>query len=478
MKAENPAPTILTQLLRPGSRIAVACSGGADSVALLRVLMQQREKFGLVLSVAHMNHGIRGAESDDDQAFVEDLASQFDLPLVVHRVDTPAYAASHREGLEEAARKLRYTWFWELLAAGEADAVATAHSLDDQAETVLQRLMRGAWTEGLSGIHPVLKPLNRRQSDPAGRILRPFLATTRREIEEWLRAIDQPWREDSSNSDTTYTRNRIRHQLLPALVDFNPQVKKQLAQIATLARDEDAYWQAELARLLPSLLLPGKAVRGGGRATGTLDGKESLSVEIERLRSLHPAAQRRVIRAAGDQLGFSINFDDTARLLAICGLGDHDPSIRRSTAKLELERGLRAERTPRELKLFRAEGEILKREKILSEYSLPVPGEVDATDFGLHVAAHIDKPSHLPLPAACLREPRAGDRVTLRYRRSPLKLKDALKEQASGREPGRRTASRGRMAGRDRVGSRIAARISSCPDRWAHHSNEPLGGKP
>src|SRR5271170_2613276 len=279
-------------------KVAVACSGGADSTALLRVLLERRHSLGLALSVAYMNHGIRGAESDQDEACVGALACRFDLVFHLRRVDTPAAARANHQGLEESARDLRYSWFWELLAAGQADAVVTAHTLDDQAETLLQRLLRGAWTEGLSGIHPVLK-----QVKQPGVVLRPFLATTRREIEGWLRAIGQPWREDATNRDLTFTRNRLRHELLPQLASYNPGIQSQLAQMATLARDEEAYWQAELARLLPSLLLPGKAVRGGGRAASTLTGNHSLSLEIERLRVLHPAVRRRVLRATTAQLG-------------------------------------------------------------------------------------------------------------------------------------------------------------------------------
>ncbi len=154
MKPANSLPALQTTLFRPGMRIAVACSGGADSVALLRTLLDRRNELGLVLSVAHMNHGIRGEESDADATFVEALAANFELPFHLRRVDTPATAEANRQGLEEAARALRYTWFWDLLADGQADAVVTAHTLDDQAETVLHRLLRGAWTEGLSGIFP------------------------------------------------------------------------------------------------------------------------------------------------------------------------------------------------------------------------------------------------------------------------------------------------------------------------------------
>src|SRR5271163_4622798 len=121
-------PMLDTSRFRPGMRITVACSGGADSVALLRALLEKRGALGLVLSIAHMNHGIRGAEADADQAFVEALAVRFDLPIRNRRVDTPASAEAKHQGLEEAARRLRYAWFRELLAGGDADAVVTAHT--------------------------------------------------------------------------------------------------------------------------------------------------------------------------------------------------------------------------------------------------------------------------------------------------------------------------------------------------------------
>ena len=198
---------------------------------------------------------------------------------------------------------------------GEADAVATAHTLDDQAETVLHKLLRGAWTEGLGGIHPVI-------TCARGAILRPFLGTRRAEIETWLREIGQPWREDASNADTAFTRNRLRHELLPMLTTYNPQIYSQLANMATLARDEDAYWQAELGRILPSLVLPGKPVRGGGRAASTHPDEASLAFEIERLPQ-SPAVRRRILRAAARQLGTALNFDQTERLMAMLGRARH-----------------------------------------------------------------------------------------------------------------------------------------------------------
>lgn len=324
-------------LLRPGMRLAVAVSGGADSVALLRTLVDAATEIGLVLSVAHVHHGIRGADADKDAEFVADLAAK--LGLAFHRkdVDAPSAARANRETLEEAARNLRYSWFSELLASGVADAVATAHTLDDQAETVLHKMLRGAWTEGLSGIHPLLM-------QPRGAIVRPFLGVRRPEVEAWLAARSQTWREDGTNLDISYTRNRLRRELLPALADYNPRIYEQLANLATLARDEDAYWQAELARILPPLLLPGKPVRGGGRAASTHPNEASVALEIERLPA-SAAARRRILRAAARQLGVALNFEQTERLLAMCGA---KPGKRQT-----LTATLRAERSPRELRFLK-----------------------------------------------------------------------------------------------------------------------------
>jgi len=331
------APPIHRHLFRPGMRVAVAVSGGADSIALLRRLTGLATEIGLALSVAHVHHGIRGADADTDAEFVCALAAT--RQLVFHRrdVDTPLAARENRETIEEAARNLRYAWFRELLEQGEADAVATAHTLDDQAETVLHKLLRGAWTEGLGGIHPVIHCAR-------GVILRPFLGTRRAEIEAWLRAIGQPWREDATNADRAFARNRIRHELLPTLATYNPQIYAQLANMATLARDEDAFWQTELARILPSLLLPGKPVRGGGRATSTHPNEASLAFEIERLPQ-SPAMRRRILRAAARQLGTALNFDQTEKLMAMLGPG--------GARRQQLTADLDAERSPRELRLVK-----------------------------------------------------------------------------------------------------------------------------
>ncbi len=363
--------------LRSGDRVCVAVSGGADSVALVRAIQAAntaaRDALGVGLSAAHVHHGIRGEEAEEDLRFVQQLCASLAIPLHVHRADVPALAESAREGLEETARTVRYSFFRDLIETGEADAVLTAHTLDDQAETVMMKLLRGAWTEGLSGIHPVVEVPDLRQSGSsgssgrAGRILRPLLATSRAEVVAYLEELGQPWREDSSNADRSFTRNRVRHALMPILRDLNPNAAENLGHVAELAREDEARWQAEVGRLLPQILLPGRPVRGGGRAVSTTPGDAGVSIELDRLRPMDPALRRRILRAAAREIGTRLSFDDTVRLLDLAGFSplarigskgtsaplDRPPAVRPG-AVLHLPDGLRAERTLREIRLFRA----------------------------------------------------------------------------------------------------------------------------
>jgi tRNA(Ile)-lysidine synthase len=406
-------PIVNSSLFRRGQRIAVAVSGGADSVALLRRLLEERHQLGIVLSVVHVHHGIRHAAADEDAAFVAGLAQAHDLPFHLYRTDAPAAAAAKHETLEEAARNLRYGFFQQLMVGGLADAVTTAHTLDDQAETVLHKLLRGAWTEGLSGIHPVLA------AEP-GSILRPFLGASRGVIEAWLRGLPQPWREDATNQDMAHTRNRIRHQLLPLLCTFNPQVAGQLARLASIAADEEAYWQGELQRLLPGLLLPGRPTRGGGRSASTLPGQETVAMERARLRELHPAVARRVLRAAARRLGARLSFEHTERLLAMTGPG--------SGGKFDLPGGVRVERSPREIRLSQESGPHIGETpgEVSPAVDFLLPGEVRSPEYDLWLRAECTGAEPTTLRPAILRNWRSGDRVTLRYSRGPKKVAEVL----------------------------------------------------
>jgi tRNA(Ile)-lysidine synthase len=426
-------PALDTSLLRPGMRVAVALSGGADSVALLRILAARSAELGLALHAAHLHHGLRGEEADGDLAFCRELAAKFELPFHEARVDAAREAAADPESgkpaetIEEAARRLRYGWFRKLMSEAPLHAIATAHTLDDQAETVLAKFLRGAWTEGLAGIHPVL-------AFPEGKVLRPLLAATHAEIEEWLRSLGQEWREDSSNRHLTFTRNRIRHELLPLLEGWNPRLREHLAQMASISRDEEAWWQAELARLAPQLLLPGRPVRGGGRAAGGgLDA--GLAIEVTRLAAFAPALQRRLVRHAAEQFGVTLDFAATESLRSFALSG-------RASQKLSLPEGLLAERTARELRLSphpisppKSAGAQARRQ--VGEYTVAVPGEIDAQAFGLRLRIELSGPAAAGPGASglagsrstatvTLRNWKAGDRVRLRHSATPKKVKEVL----------------------------------------------------
>jgi tRNA(Ile)-lysidine synthase len=397
---------------QPGERVAVAVSGGADSVALLVAMADARSETGIVLSAIHVHHGLRGAEADGDALFVADLAHQLDVPLRTEHGDVAALAAERGRGIEEAARALRYRCFEKLLASHDVHAVATAHTLDDQAETVLMKLLRGAWTEGLGGIAPVV-------TVEGGRILRPLLAVSRAEIVTYLETRGHPWREDSTNQELIFTRNRVRYTLLPQMKEFQPRIAEQLAHMATVARDEEAWWARELARVLPGILLPGKAVRGGGRATSTRPGEAGVAMELERLRAMHLALQRRVLRAAAEKVGAGLTFDQTEALLALASSEERAGKC----GKIELGAGITAERTIRELRIVRTP---VENDGPLPELEVPVPGVLQANEYGYRVITGGGLPTGETL---VLRTPRAGDQIRLPHSRRIKTVKEVLERR-------------------------------------------------
>src|ERR1035437_10223337 len=206
--------------MRAGDRVAVAVSGGADSVALLRVLLELRTELGIVISIAHFNHGLRGEASEADDAFVAELARQYDLEFFCVRGNVRDHALTSKLSVEAAARELRYCWLTSLAETHKLDEIATGHTLDDQAETVLMKFLRGAGTRGLAGIYPKLDfgigvPMPFFSLGFSGvPIVRPLLGIARSSIESYLSSLGQDWREDQSNRDHRFARNRVRHELL------------------------------------------------------------------------------------------------------------------------------------------------------------------------------------------------------------------------------------------------------------------------
>ncbi len=433
-------------------------------MALLRILAARSDELGLVLHVAHLHHGLRGAEADGDLEFCRALARKLGLPFHEARVDVAAEARASEgelcgieshpgrknknaarvghpaaakadsdrksskpaESIEEAARRLRYAWFRTLMSQTPLHAVATAHTLDDQAETVLAKFLRGAWTEGLAGISSKLET-------PEGIVVRPLLGATHGEIVAYLGQIGQDWREDASNRDLGFTRNRIRHELLPQLEGWNPRLREHMAQMAELAREEEAFWQAELGRLAPQLLLPGRPVRGGGRAAG-LGLDAGLAIEVNRLAALAPALQRRLIRCAAERFGGALDFSATeaVRALALDG---------RAGQKLSLPGSLRAERTARELRLSTCPDPAPEaRSARAPHYETAIPGEIDAPEFGLRIRMELEpggssNADGSAQKTAILRNWRPGDRVRLRHSAAPKKVKEVLERmRVSGTE--------------------------------------------
>jgi len=221
-------------LVRAGERIGVAVSGGADSVALLLLLLELRKPLGIVLSVVHFNHRIRGKASDADEKFVANLARKHGLTFHVGRSDVATKAKRDKTNLEDTARRARYEFFAELAEREHLNKVAVAHTADDQAETVLAHILRGTGLAGLGGIHPV-----------AGRVVRPLLGVRRVELRAYLRSRKQTWREDATNQDIRRMRARIRKKLLPILEkQFQPAIVEHLTTLAELAREDEAFLDA------------------------------------------------------------------------------------------------------------------------------------------------------------------------------------------------------------------------------------------
>ena len=232
------------KMLRAGDRVGVAVSGGADSVALLLLLLELRKKLGIVLSVVHFNHQLRGKASDADEEFVARLAATHGLPFHTGREEIAALARRKKANLEDTARRSRYEFFARLVEDDQVSKVVVAHTADDQAETVLAHMLRGTGLAGLAGIYT-----------ETGAIVRPLLGTRRAELRAYLKSCRQPWREDATNRDIARMRARIRKKLLPFLEkEFQPGVVDHLGTLSELAREDEALLQMLTERRASAIL--------------------------------------------------------------------------------------------------------------------------------------------------------------------------------------------------------------------------------
>ena len=529
------------ELLRAGDRVGVAVSGGIDSVAMLRVLLELRGELGIVLSVVHFNHRLRGAESEADQEFVAGLAREYELEFYCDGDDVAGHAAEEHVSVETAARDLRYGFFRYLLggegvasgaeapvraeaenrSAGSAappkgvafqgdpqglkpnisdprlrgpegplfhgallgaagsralskpastnselasarlDKIATGHTLDDQAETVLMRMIRGAGLRGLGAIHPRIL-VEDDDGEISAEIVRPLLNVRHRELEAYVKDIGQGWREDSTNADERFTRNRLRKLVVPLLEkEFNPSVAENLAELAEIARGEEDYWQNEVsgwlgtvvqwsepewARAVSSTEGLVQISMGGPRAVSSRDADLRMRIDsapwlvmnasVSRMWFLGEAVavQRRLVKAIGENAGIPLEFKHVEEILRVAA--EDGPGKR-----VSLPLGWRLVLEPEALAFVTPD----LREPLPVqdyEYELPVPGRVvvDETGFSIETRlvpvgeAAAYNPEQLldaeSLPGSLrVRNWRPGDRYWPAHTKSPKKIKELLQER-------------------------------------------------
>ncbi len=543
------------EVLCAGDRVGVAVSGGIDSVALLHLLLELRHELGIVLSVVHFNHRLRGAESDADQEFVAGLAREHGLEFHTASGDVAELAAEEHSGVEAAARELRYGFFQELLGAGESelsgtsgakarysepvnrsagsaappksfpqglkpessvehngtaeavpfpnpvsatveaapfpihstaealpiqrrnyeralDKIATGHTLDDQAETVLMRVIRGTGLRGLGGIYPRIV-VEHEDGEGHGEIVRPLLGIRRCELEKYLTDLKQAWREDSSNTDSRFTRNRMRKLVLPLLErEFNPAVVEGFAELAEIARDEEDYWENEVSGWLGTVVQWSQPEWTRGLAGFGEEQRALVQIQpsptrptdaglLERMEEAWPAianasisrpwlltepkaVQRRVLKAIGDEAGIRLEFKHIEEILRFAA--EDGPAGK----ELSLSLGWKVVREP-EAVVF-VTPDLRRQERIPDyEYSLAVPGRASVPELGvvfeaLRVAPESRSAEYNPqqllradlLPGPLtVRNWHAGDRYWPAHTKSAKKIKELLQERHVA-QPGRR----------------------------------------
>lgn len=416
-------------LLRPGDRVGVAVSAGADSVALLRLILELRDELGLVLSVVHLNHKLRAEDSDADERFVRELAETHGLEIIAESRDVQAFSSQRKLSLEAAAREIRYEFFRCLLLS-KLNRIATGHTLDDQAETVLLKMMRGAGTRGLSGIYPKKgsartaisyqlsaisnsgpRPEPAQQSKDST-IVRPLLGSRRSQLREYLAAIGQTWREDASNKDLRHMRNRIRQEILPLLERrVNPAVCETLAESAEIARAEETYWNEEVDRILPEIWSRNKL-------GGTLKCSSC---------SLPLALRRRLLRAAAEDLGITLEFRHVEEIL---GEGPRQSNaVLPGAWKVKHHGGIIT---------FACADHIGPAYQY--QYDLPLPAKVSVPEAGIVLETSVpektDKPqtgdrvnARLSREKWVVRNWRPGERFWPAHTKQPKKIKDLLQDR-------------------------------------------------
>jgi len=352
-------------MLAPGDRVLAGVSGGADSVCLLLVL----KELGFSVSAAHLNHGLRGQASDDDESFTRRLAEKLAVPFFSKRVSIG------KPSIEAAGRVKRKEFFAGLVANHDFTKIALAHTRDDRVETFLMNLLRGAGMEGLVSMEP-----------SAGNLVRPLIETSRAEIEAYLKEQHEEWRTDETNEDTAFTRNRLRHDLIPELAaQFNPNIQETLARTVEIFEAENDWMRQVTDRILTALSRP---------SASSSRGAKELAVDASRLASEPAGLVRRIIRealcrAGSDLRDVSFEHIEAARSLLEPG---------KSGKFVQIPGGTQVGREFGDLVFRRPDtpaGEY--------EYELQIPGEVHIPELGKVFRAEIvGKEGNRPAPGGVL----------------------------------------------------------------------------
>ena len=391
-------------MLDTGDTVLVAVSGGADSVAMLHALHTQSDELRITLHVAHLNHGIRGEESDADEQFVRGLAERLGLPITVERVSVPEIRAEMRAGEEEAARAVRYRFLQKTAAELGCGKIAVGHTADDRAESVLLNIVRGTGIEGLGSIRPV-----------NGNVVRPLIDTWRSEVEAYIAENGLEYRIDASNLDTAYARNRVRHELIPLIESgFNPQVKQALVRLAEIAASQND---------LMERLAENAAVAA---AYGS-------SFDARLLAELPDALQRQIVRAEIERVKgdlADVTFEQIGRVIEALRSGE-DFTIALPTGDIYAERRgsdfrIGPRETPPKIEPF--------------DRPISVPGKTEAPEVGLTIFVEVlesvettqVRPNVALIDAGKLRgalrvrNARPGDRIKPFGMRGTKKLQDVF----------------------------------------------------
>jgi len=362
-------------MLDEGDTVLVGVSGGPDSVALLHSLVTLGPEWSLRLVIAHLNHQLRGVTADHEAAFVGSLAAGLGIRCEMGSRNVAKYGAEHRLSIQEAARIVRYAFYDEGAAKYSAGKIALGHHADDNAESILMHLLRGTGPLGLTGIPPVRH----------GRIIRPLIGLTRKEILAFLELGGFEYMSDRSNLDRRYLRNRIRHELLPYLKErYNPNTVCALNRLACILRDEEDFWDQQVRRTLQDLILDHTPDR--------------LSLMRRGLSDLHPALLRRLVRHAvlslkGDMRGLGhVHVEAVARLIAA-------PS---PSGRLDLPQGIRVVRDREEINLSLSPIE----EGASFEYRIPCTQTTFIREIGIFLklsvcdGSDVSHPENYPLTTA------------------------------------------------------------------------------